>query len=321
MSMAESKSLAAANSAKRLTKGEQIIKNLKKNAWLYIMFLPVIIYYIVFKYAPMFGIVIAFKDYNAFKGIWASPWVGFEHFINFFQSPYFWRLIRNTFLISFYGLVWGFPAPIILALLINELQDGMFKKVTQTITYLPHFVSSVVIVSILMSMLSPSNGVINNMIEALGGTRTYFMNDPKYFRSIYTAMGIWQSVGWGSIIYLAALTGVDAELYEACVIDGGGRLRQTWHITLPGIAPTIIIQLIFRVGNLLSVGSETIILMYNPTTYETADVISTYVYRRGLVEADYSFSTAVGLFNSLIALVLLTTTNKLAKTFGETSLW
>ena len=321
MSMAESKSLAAANSAKRLTKGEQIIKNLKKNAWLYIMFLPVIIYYIVFKYAPMFGIVIAFKDYNAFKGIWASPWVGFEHFINFFQSPYFWRLIRNTFLISFYGLVWGFPAPIILALLINELQDGMFKKVTQTITYLPHFVSSVVIVSILMSMLSPSNGVINNMIEALGGTRTYFMNDPKYFRSIYTAMGIWQSVGWGSIIYLAALTGVDAELYEACVIDGGGRLRQTWHITLPGIAPTIIIQLIFRVGNLLSVGAEPIILMYNPTTYETADVISTYVYRRGLVEADYSFSTAVGLFNSLIALVLLTTTNKLAKTFGETSLW
>ena len=321
MSMAESKSLAAANSAKRLTKGEQINKNLKKNAWLYIMFLPVIIYYIVFKYAPMFGIVIAFKDYNAFKGIWASPWVGFEHFINFFQSPYFWRLIRNTFLISFYGLVWGFPAPIILALLINELKDGMFKKVTQTITYLPHFVSSVVIVSILMSMLSPSNGVINNMIEALGGTRTYFMNDPKYFRSIYTAMGIWQSVGWGSIIYLAALTGVDAELYEACVIDGGGRLRQTWHITLPGIAPTIIIQLIFRVGNLLSVGSETIILMYNPTTYETADVISTYVYRRGLVEADYSFSTAVGLFNSLIALVLLTTTNKLAKTFGETSLW
>jgi putative aldouronate transport system permease protein len=172
-----------------------------------------------------------------------------------------------------------------------------------------------------MSFLSPSNGIINNLIVALGGEAHYFMNDPNWFRTVYTTMGIWQGVGWGSIIYLAALTGVDAELYEACIIDGGNRLRQTWHITLPGIASTIIIQLIFRVGNLLSVGSESIILMYAPTTYETADVISTYVYRRGLVEADYSFSTAVGLFNSLIALVLLTTTNKLAKTFSETSLW
>ncbi len=319
--MPESKSIAAVAENRRLTKRELVVKNLKKNLWLYVMFFPVIVYYIIFKYAPMFGIVIAFKDYNAFRGIWASEWVGFKHFINFFESPYFWRLIRNTFLISFYGLVWGFPAPVILALLLNEFKDGPFKKITQTITYLPHFVSTVVIVSILVSMLSPSNGVINNLIEALGGTRTYFMNDPKYFRTIYTAMGIWQGVGWGSIIYLAALTGVDSELYEACLIDGGGRLRQTWHITLPGIASTIIIQLIFRVGNLLTVGSDTIILMYNPATYETADVISTYVYRRGLVEADYSFSTAVGLFNSIIALILLTTTNKLSKTFSETSLW
>jgi len=313
--------MAEAITNRRLTKKELLVKNLKKNAWLYVMFLPVIIYYIVFKYAPMFGIVIAFKDYNAFKGIWASPWVGFEHFVDFFESPYFWRLIRNTFLMSFYGLIFGFPAPIILALLLNELKDGIFKKVTQTITYLPHFVSSVVIVSMVMSFLSPSNGIINTIIVALGGKAHYFMADPAWFRTVYTVMGIWQGVGWGSIIYLAALTGVDAELYEACIIDGGGRLRQTWHITLPGIASTIIIQLIFRVGNLLSVGSESIILMYNETTYETADVISTYVYRRGLVEADYSFSTAVGLFNSLIALVLLTTTNKLAKTFSETSLW
>ena len=313
--------MAEAITNRRLTKKELLVKNLKKNAWLYVMFLPVIIYYIVFKYAPMFGIVIAFKDYNAFKGIWASPWVGFEHFVDFFESPYFWRLIRNTFLMSFYGLIFGFPAPIILALLLNELKDGLFKKVTQTITYLPHFVSSVVIVSMVMSFLSPSNGIINTLIVALGGEAHYFMADPAWFRTIYTTMGIWQGVGWGSIIYLAALTGVDAELYEACIIDGGGRLRQTWHITLPGIASTIIIQLIFRVGNLLSVGSESIILMYNETTYETADVISTYVYRRGLVEADYSFSTAVGLFNSLIALILLTTTNKLAKTFSETSLW
>lgn len=313
--------MAEAITNRRLTKRELLVKNLKKNLWLYVMFLPVIVYYILFKYAPMFGIVIAFKDYNAFKGIWASPWVGFEHFVDFFESPYFWRLIRNTFLMSFYGLIFGFPAPILLALLLNELKDGLFKKVTQTITYLPHFVSSVVIVSMVMSFLSPSNGIINTIIVALGGEAHYFMADPAWFRTVYTVMGIWQGVGWGSIIYLAALTGVDAELYEACIIDGGGRLRQTWHITLPGIASTIIIQLIFRVGNLLSVGSESIILMYNETTYETADVISTYVYRRGLVEADYSFSTAVGLFNSLIALVLLTTTNKLAKTFSETSLW
>ena len=313
--------MAEAITNRKLTKKELILKNLKKNLWLYVMFFPVIVYYILFKYAPMFGIVIAFKDYNAFKGIWASPWVGFEHFVNFFESPYFWRLIRNTFLISFYGLIFGFPAPILLALLLNELKDGLFKKTVQTITYLPHFVSSVVIVSMVMSFLSPSNGIINNLIVALGGEAHYFMNDPNWFRTVYTTMGIWQGVGWGSIIYLAALTGVDAELYEACIIDGGNRLRQTWHITLPGIASTIVIQLIFRVGNLLSVGSESIILMYAPTTYETADVISTYVYRRGLVEADYSFSTAVGLFNSLIALVLLTTTNKLAKTFSETSLW
>ena len=319
--MPESKSIAAVAENRRLTKRELVVKNLKKNLWLYVMFFPVIVYYIIFKYAPMFGIVSAFKDYNAFRGIWASEWVGFKHFINFFESPYFWRLIRNTFLISFYGLVWGFPAPVILALLLNEFKDGPFKKITQTITYLPHFVSTVVIVSILVSMLSPSNGVINNLIEALGGTRTYFMNDPKYFRTIYTAMGIWQGVGWGSIIYLAALTGVDSELYEACLIDGGGRLRQTWHITLPGIASTIIIQLIFRVGNLLTVGSDTIILMYNPATYETADVISSYVYRKGLQEFNYSYSAAVGLFNSVINTCLLVISNKISSKVSETSLF
>lgn len=314
-----SPSLAAAAPAP--SKGKMILKNMKKSALLYIMFLPVIVYYIVFHYAPMVGIVIAFKDYNAFKGIWASPWVGLKHFEAFFTTPYFWRLIRNTFLISFYGLIFGFPAPIILALLLNELKDGKFKKITQTISYLPHFVSSVVIASMLVQFLSPGNGMINNLIEALGGTRTYFLNDPKYFRTIYTLMNIWKGVGWGSIIYLAALTGIDSELYEACIIDGGGRLRQTWHITLPGIANTIVIMLIFRVGDLLSVSSDMIILLYNPAIYETSDVISSYVYRRGLVEADYSFSTAVGLFNSIIALILLTTTNAIAKKYSDTSLW
>lgn len=293
----------------------------KKNKLLYLMFLPVVVYYLIFHYAPMFGIVIAFKDYNAFTGFIRSPWVGLKHFKDFFSSPYCWRLIRNTFLISFYGLIFGFPAPILLALLLNELKDGWFKKTTQTISYLPHFVSTVIIVGMYVNFLSPSTGLINNIIEKLGGERIYFLNEPKYFRSLYTIMNIWKGVGWGSIIYLAALTGIDPELYEACIIDGGGRLRQTWHITLPGIANTVIIMLIMRIGRLLSVGYESIILMYTPATYETADVISTYVYRRGLVDADYSFSTAVGLFNSVVGFIFIFTANALAKRFSETSLW
>lgn len=294
---------------------------IKKNKLLYLMFLPVVVYYLIFHYAPMFGIVIAFKDYNAFTGFIRSPWVGLKHFKDFFSSPYCWRLIRNTFLISFYGLIFGFPAPILLALLLNELKDGWFKKTTQTISYLPHFVSTVIIVGMYVNFLSPSTGLINNIIEKLGGERIYFLNEPKYFRSLYTIMNIWKGVGWGSIIYLAALTGIDPELYEACIIDGGGRLRQTWHITLPGIANTVIIMLIMRIGRLLSVGYESIILMYTPATYETADVISTYVYRRGLVDADYSFSTAVGLFNSVVGFIFIFTANALAKRFSETSLW
>ena len=256
-----------------------------------------------------------------FKGIWASKWVGFKYFSQFFESRFFFRLIRNTFLISFYGLIFGFPAPIILALLLNEQKDGVFKRVVQTISYLPHFISTVVLVSMFVQFLSVNNGLINNLVEAFGGTRTYFLGDPKYFRTLYTSLGIWRGIGWGSIIYLAALTNVSPELYEACLIDGGGRLRQTWHITLPGISNTIIIMLIFRVGELLSVGSETILLMYNEAIYETADVISTYVYRRGLINAEYSFGAAVGLFNSLIGLILVSTTNALSKRFSETSLW
>lgn len=294
---------------------------IKKSKMLYLIFLPVVVYYLVFHYAPMFGVAIAFKDYNAFKGFMDSPWVGLDHFKSFFGSMYFGRLISNTFLISLYGLIFGFPAPILLALLLNELRDGWFKKVTQTVSYLPHFVSTVVIVGMFVNFLSPSTGLINNIIAQFGGERTYFLNDPRYFRGLYTAMNIWRGVGWGSIIYLAALTNIDVEQYEACVIDGGGRLRQTWHITLPGIASTVIIMLIFRVGDLLSVGYESIILMYTPAIYETADVISTYVYRRGLVDADYSFATAVGLFNSLIGFLLIVGTNTVAKRVSETSLW
>ena len=312
---------SVAKSANRHLDQHSAWYRIRKCKFLYILFLPVLVYYIMFAYAPMFGLVIAFKDYNVFRGIWASKWVGFKYFQQFFESRFFFRLIRNTFLISFYGLIFGFPAPIILALLLNEQKDGLFKRAVQTISYLPHFISTVVLVSMFVQFLSVNNGLINNLVEALGGTRTYFLGDPKYFRTLYTSLGIWRGIGWGSIIYLAALTNVSPELYEACLIDGGGRLRQTWHVTLPGISNTIIIMLIFRVGELLSVGSETILLMYNEAIYETADVISTYVYRRGLINAEYSFGAAVGLFNSIIGLILVSTTNALSKRFSETSLW
>ncbi|MBQ6716423.1 MAG: sugar ABC transporter permease [Clostridia bacterium] len=298
-----------------------VMKRLIKNRYLYLMIAPVIIWYIIFCYAPMFGLVIAFKEYDVFDGIIASEWVGLEHFQRFFTSIYSVRLIRNTFLISFYGLVFGFPAPIILALLFNELKAGKFKKLTQTISYLPHFISTVIIVGMFTTFLQPETGLINNIIARFGGERVYFLAEPRYFRSLYIIMDIWRSVGWGSIIYLAALSNVEMELYEACIIDGGGYWRQLWHITLPGIAPTVVIMLILRIGQLMTVGYESIILMYSPATYITGDVISTYVYRVGLQDANYSFSSAVGMFNSVISLILLVFANTVSKRFGETSLW
>ena len=298
-----------------------VFRRLKKSRYLYLMIAPVVIWYLVFCYAPMFGLVIAFKEYDMYEGIAKSPFVGLLQFRNFFSSIYFWRLIRNTFLISFYGLIFGFPAPIILALMFNELKDGRFKKITQTISYLPHFISTVIIVGMFTTFLAPETGLINNIIELLGGQRIYFLSEPRYFRSLYIILDIWRSVGWGSIIYLAALSNVETELYEACVIDGGGYWRQLFHITLPGIAPTVVIMLILRIGQLMTVGYETIILMYSPSTYETGDVISTYVYRVGLIDSNYSFSSAVGMFNSIISMTLLVCANSISKRFGETSLW
>ena len=315
------KSMEKSLSLRPKYKAKQIITRVVRYKRLYLLFLPVLVYYIMFRYVPMYGIVIAFKNYNVFTGIADSPWVGFLYFKQFFQSVFFWRLLKNTFLISLYGLVFGFPAPIILALLFNELKNGPFKRISQTISYLPHFISTVIIVSMFVEFLSPSRGLINNIIATFGGERIYFLGDPKYFRTIYTLMNIWRGIGWGTIIYLAALTGINPELYEAAIIDGCNRFKQTLHVTLPGIANTLIIMLIFRIGDLLSVGSESIILMYSPAIYETADVISTYVYRRGLVEAQYSFGSAVGLFDAIIGLILIMVANTLAKKYSETSLW
>lgn len=295
-------------------------KEFARSKYLYLMLLPVLAYYIVFQYGPMYGVIIAFKDYSPMRGIWGSPWVGFDHFIDFFTSHYFWRLVRNVLLINFYDLIFGFPAPIILALLLNEVTSSKFKRTVQTITYLPQFVSLVIIVGIIMDFLA-RDGAINRLVTAFGLEPIPFMLQPEWFRTIYVASDIWQTVGWGSIIYLAALSSINPELYEAATTDGAGRWAQMRHVTLPGIMPTIIILLILRMGSMMTVGFEKIILMYNPLTYETADVISTFVYRRGLIMADFSYSTAIGLVNSLINFVILVLFNRLARRVGETSLW
>ena len=272
-------------------------------------------------YAPMYGAQIAFRDFSPVLGITGSKWVGFKYFIQFFKSEYFGRLIKNTLGISLYSIIVSFPIPIILALLINEVRGKFFKRSVQTVVYLPHFISAVVVVSILSALLSPSSGLINQLITAFGGTPIHFMAEPKYFKTIYVLSDIWQSAGYGSIVYMAALTGIDPSLYEAATVDGASKWDKLIHITLPGLLPTIIIMLILRMGSIFSVGYEKIMLMYNPATYETADVISTYVYRRAFESGDYSFSAAVGLFNSVINFTIIVLFNKFSKKISEVSLW
>ncbi len=284
------------------------------------MLLMVVAWYCIFCYAPMYGAIIAFKDYSIGRGIFNSPWVGFKHFISFFHDINFIRIVKNTFLINIYDILWGFPAPIIMALLLNEVRSRYFKKTIQTLTYLPYFVSMVVVCGIIIDFTS-SNGIINQLISNLGIEKTNLLSKSEYFRTIYISSGIWQNVGWGSIIYLAALTNISPELYESAVIDGAGKWKQLVHITLPGIASTIIVLLILRMGSIMSVGFEKIILLYNPLTYETADVIASYVYRKGLLNADYSYSTAIGLFNSVINFLFLVGSNWLSKRHTESSLW
>lgn len=301
--------------------------DLRKNKTLYIMLIPALLYYIIFCYGPMYGAVIAFKDYKPSMGIMGSDWVGLKHFISFFKSAYFWRILRNTLTISFSTLIFGFPAPIILALLINELKSKKYAKLTQTVTYLPHFISLVVVCGMIKDF-TLNTGLINNILVTLTGgawTPTTLLNEPRFFVPIYVISDIWQGVGWGSIIYLSALAGIDQELYEAATIDGAGRWKQTVHVTLPGILPMIVIMLILRIGGLLNVGYEKIILLYNQATFETADVISTFVYRRGLLAEgganQWSYSTAVGLFNSVINFILIIMANRLSRRLTDTSLW
>lgn len=271
----------------------------------------------------MYGIIIAFKDFDIYDGFFNSPWAsnnGLKHFIKLFTNPEFYKLLKNTLLISIYGMLWGFPAPIILAISLNEVRNNKWKKAVQTISYLPHFLSVVIVCGMLANFLS-LNGLINQIIKTFGAEPIQFLQYPKYFRTIYISSGMWQGVGWGSIVYLAALAGVDSEIYEAAIIDGANRWKQLINVTIPSIMPTIIIMFILRIGDILDVGAQKILLLYNPMIYDTADVISTFVYRRGILQADFSYTTAVGLFESLVGLVLITATNKVAKRVSETSLW
>ena len=284
------------------------------------MLVPVMAYFIIFHYIPLVGAQIAFRDYRPTLGFFRSPWVGFRWFQEFFSSYYFVRLVRNTVLINVYDIIFGFPAPIILALLLNEIRGKLFKRTVQTVTYLPHFISIIVICGMIKDFFS-RQGIVNALITQLGFSTIPFMNSPGWFRPLFVGSNIWTQVGWGSIIYLAALTAVDQELYEAATIDGAKRFRQLISITIPSIAPTIIIMFILRIARIMTVGFEKVLLLYNESTYETADVISTFVYRKGILEMSYSYSTAVGLFNSVINFIMLVTFNKICRRISENSLW
>ena len=304
-----------------MTAIKSLKKNIKRDWMLLLIILPGVIYFAVFCYGPMYGILMAFKDYNISKGVWGSPWAGLKHFKELVQSVYFGRLVKNTFLLSIEQLVWSFPVPIAFALLLNEIKNKHFQRFAQTAAYLPHFVSVVVVVGILKDLLSSDGGVITQVLSVFGVAPKNYFNLPGAFRTLYVGSGVWQEFGWNSIIYVAAISGIDQQMYESAALDGAGKWQKLVHITLPSIAPTIILLLILNMGNMLNIGYEKVILMYNSATYSTADIFSTYVYRKGLLNAQYSFAAAVGLANSLINIVILLTANFTAKKMTDTSIF
>ena len=297
-----------------------IVKDFKTNKFLYLMAIPLIAFFVIFAYLPMGGLLMAFEDFKPNLGILGSPFVGLDNFADFFSSIFAARVIRNTLIISFLQLIIEFPLTIIFALLINELKDGLYRKGVQMLTYMPYFVSMVVLAGIIVDF-TKSTGVIGQLVSIFSGKTENLLANPSYWRPLYIVSNLWQGLGFGSIIYVAALSGIDQELYEAAEIDGATRWKQTLHITLPGIASTIIIMLIMRIGMIMSVGQEKTILLYTPQVYETADIISSFVYRKGLPEFNYGYSTAVSLFNSVINFALLVTTNAISKRYSETSLF
>jgi len=295
-------------------------RDMQMHFWKYVLIIPILIYLALFCYKPMYGLVIAFKNYKPARGIWGSKWVGFTWFETFFKDPYFFRLLRNTFRLSAYSIIFGFPAPIILALLLNEVTNTKFKRTVQTITYMPYFISLVVACSII-KIYCQADGLFSQIGQFFGAEAQNLLIDPNKFTPIYVISGIWQNIGWNSIIYLAALSGIDQEQYEAARIDGANRFQQVLHITIPGILPTIMILFIMRMGSILNVGYEKILLLYTDATFETADVFSTYTYRMGLQNQKYSLSTAVGLFNTMVNIVFLLFTNWLSNKTTESGLF
>ena len=303
-----------------MTLSHKISRDWKMNKYKYLLILPVLVYLALFCYKPMYGLIIAFNNYKPTRGITGSDYVGLMWFDNFFNNIYFWRLLSNTFTISALSIVFGFPAPIILALLLNEIQNDKFKRTVQTITYMPYFISLVVTCSII-KIYCQENGLFSQIIEIFGGTRRNLLIDPSAYRPIYVLSGIWQNIGWNSIIYLAALSGIDQEQYEAARIDGANRFQQMLHITIPGILPTIMILFVLRMGSILNVGHEKVLLLYTENTYNVADVFSTYTYRVGLEQKQYSLSTAVSLFNTVVNIMFLVFTNWLSRKTTESSLF
>ncbi|WP_020620835.1 ABC transporter permease subunit [Paenibacillus daejeonensis] len=288
---------------------------------LLVMFVPCLLYYVLFKYYPMFGIVISFKNYNLYKGVWESDWVGFKYYAMFFQNPDFWLLFRNTFLLGLYKLVFGFPAPILLALMLHEVRNRLFKRFVQTATYMPHFISNVIVASMVVMFLSPTGGLINQLMNSLGLETVHFLTRPEWFRTIYVLSEIWQHLGWETIIYLAALSAIDPSLYEAAEMDGAGRLRKVWSVTLPGITSAIVILLLLNVGKVLEIGFEKVYLLANPTTYETADIFSTYVYRVGMTNGNFSYAAAIDMFTGVVSLVFIVMANSISRKVSDNSLW
>lgn len=312
---------AVLSSRPKQSKLKRTLKDLNNSKYLLLLLLPCFVYFVIFKYWPMFGLIISFKDYNLFKGVMDSPWVGFKHYINFFSDPYFIKVLRNTFLLGVYNTLWNFPMPVIAALVINEIKGNGLKKLTQTVSFFPHFVSVVTICGMAIGFLSPRNGIINEIVKFFGGDPINFMTDPKYFRTIYIATGIWQNTGWGTIVYLAALSGINSELYDAAAVDGVNKWQELFYVTLPSILPTVILLLIMNIGRAVTVGFEKVFLLQTDANISISEVISTYEYERGMVQANYSYSTAIGLFMSVVSSSLVVGANFISRKVSDTSLW
>ena len=307
----------------RPTRKTKITKLLWRDRYLYLLLVPAILYFIIFKYAPLYGVQIAFKDYKINLGIWGSEWVGFKYFTRLFKSSVFTRVFRNTLLLNIYSVCCGFPAPIILALMLNEIRSQKYKRVIQSVVYIPHFFSWVILAGMISNMLSPSHGALNLALKAMGivDEGIYFMISTKWWPTVFIFSGIWKEVGWGTIIYRAAITGIDPQLYEAAIIDGAGKFRQIISITIPCLVPTIVIQLILRMGSMMDVGMEPVLLLSNSVVMDVADVFSTYVYRQGIQKTQYSLTTACGLFQSVVSAILLLSTNAIAKKLSGEGIW